>query len=259
MKNDQEEELRKALEEADPGDKESLGDWSESEAGRRVLARILAEREGEPQPSSKRWRTFRVALAATAALVLIAMVVTAAALGTRDSSGEVVESTTTSGVISSTTTTLAPQEGVERLVALAGVVRLTEAIRASQGPESPSPPGEDPAAYAERALSLDIIGPEEADTAVAPGPVSRGTYAVWLWRAFEDELTLVREVDLVDLDTLSAEMQEAVVGVVDAGILDIRTDGRFAPDEPLTTAEEQEAFARLEQALGLVKDVVPSD
>lgn len=258
MRNHNDEQLRKALRQADPADKESLGDWSESEAGRRVLARILAEREEEPAPSSKRWTASRVALAAAAALIVIAAVVVGVIVGTRDSSGEVVESSTTSGPASTTSTAAAPQEGVERLVALAGVVWTAEAI-GDTGPESPSPPGEDPVAYAERAQSLGIIGPEEADTAVASGTVSRATYALWIWRAFRDQLLQVREVDLVDLGTLSEEMQEAVTGVVDAGILDARADKRFMPDEPLTAQEEQEARGKLWKALGLSKGSDPSD
>lgn len=257
MRNDNDEELRKALEEADPADKESLRDWSESEAGRRVLARILARREEEPEPSHRRWPTSRVALATLAAIVVVVVVVVGVVVGTRGSSGEVVESTTTSGLVSSTTTTVAPQEGVESLVALAGVVRLTEAIRGSTGPQLPLSPQDDPAPYLDRAESLGIVLPGEYDGALSTETVSRGTYALWIWRAFGDQLPPAREVDLVDLGTLSEEMQEAVVRVADAGILDVRVDGRFAPDEPLTAAEEHEAFERLEQALGLVKDAAP--
>lgn len=258
MKDEHDEELRKALGEADPADKESLREWARSEAGQRAYARILAQRDEEPEPLPKRWTTSRIALATMAAVVVIVAVVVGVVVGTRDSSGEVVESTTTSGLVSSSTTTsLLPQEGVERVMALAGVVRLTEAIHGSTGPQLPPSPQDDPVPYLDRAESLGIVLPGEYDGALSTETVSRATYALWVWRAFQGQLLPVRDVALVDLDTLPEEMHEAVAGVVDAGILDVRADERFAPDEPLTIAEEQEAFARLEQALGLVKDAAP--
>jgi hypothetical protein len=115
------------------------------------------------------------------------------------------------------------------------------------------------AAYVDRAESLGIILSTEHDTAATPGPVSRGAYALWLWRGFGDLLPQRGQVEFTDLGALPDEVRQAVLGVAGTGILEGDANGRFEADRSLTVEEEQEAVARLEVALGLSPDAARSD
>jgi hypothetical protein len=262
MRDDRNKELSKTLRAADPVGEHDLRGWADSEAGRRAYARILALREKESHASPAgiaRKRMLRLALVAAGCLVVVAVVVTAVIVGTREPSGQMVASTSTTAAQSTSTTAIAPEDGVDRFVALAAVVRTVEGLRGSTGPQLPRSPADDPIPYVERAESLGITLPAERETLMASEPVSRGVYALWLWRAFADLLPRVREVDFPDLGSLSEDVHEAVIGVSEAGILDGRPTGRFEADQPLTVEEEQAGIARLWLALGLSRDVTPSD
>jgi hypothetical protein len=250
MRNSQDEELERALRAIDPA-KEELAGWTESEVAKRAYARILHELEERPQTKPTRNKAIRLALVAAGALVVVVAIVVAVVFGTSEPAGQVVDSTTTSATPSTNTTMVAPADGVDQVAALAGVVRVAEAIRAGTGSELPEPPSTDPAGYVGRAESLGIILPSERDALLMPGSVTRGTYALWLWRVFSGLLPQVQKVDFADVDALSEDMQEAVLEVARAGILGGRASGRFEADQPLTVQEEQEALLRLEKALGL--------
>lgn len=254
MREDHDKELERALRSADPADRQELADWAQSEAGKRAHDRILELREKRPERAPSGRRVLRPALLAAAALVVVAAIVVGVVLGTRGPAGEVVESTSTTAAESTSTTAVATPDGVERIVALATVVRSLEAIRTSTSPHLPESQPTDPEAYVERAEALGITLPAERDVLLASGSVTRGMYALWVWRAFGDVLPHVREADFVDVGALPEDVREAVLGVAGAGILDGRAEGRFEADQPLTVEEEEQATNRLWIALGLVKE-----
>jgi hypothetical protein len=226
------EEFLESVKAHDPVDDSSLRDWADSEAGRRVLSEIVARRDGESRRVARRSRRFRaLALGAGALVAVIAIVVgVVMAVGEEPSS--------------------APEITVERVAALDSVVTMAEALRGSASTEwAADVVG--PARMLGAAESLGIITSAERELAATSDPVSRGTYALWVWRGLGSLLVPVREATLTDLGGLSTEMRAAVIGVVADGILDPRADGSFAAEELLTLEEELEARTRLGTALGL--------
>jgi hypothetical protein len=256
MKHYRDTELHEALKAVDPARREELNEWALSEDGRRVYDRITESRDQVVQSSPAgtphvRKRLIRPACIATGALVVAVAVIIAVAVGTRGSSSAVVETTVTSAAASATSGTIMREEAADALGALAAIVDMAEAIQGSAVTESPAPPATDSEGYAGRAESLGIILLAEREKVLASETVSRGTYALWVWRAFAHRLTPERQVEFQDLAPLTQEMREAVIGVAATGILDGRSDSLFEADKPLTPAEEREAGERLEKALGL--------
>jgi hypothetical protein len=244
------EEMLQSVRAADPVGEEDLRDWAGSEAGRQVYARILARRQDDVPVPSRRPRTLRVLMVATGLAAVVAAIVVALVVGLGQSPGPVVES--------STTTVTVPGEAADRVEALARVVLVAEAAQGRTDLESyPTPTGHS-AAYADMAQSLGILLASERASVITPGSVSRATYALWLWRGLGDRLTQVREVSFADLGTVPEDVRQAVIIVAGAGILDGYTNAQFEPDRALSAAEEQEAVARLEKALNLSTDVIPS-
>jgi hypothetical protein len=212
----------------DPVDENGLRDWAGSDAGRQVLSEIVARRDGESRRVALRSRRFRALALAAGALAVVVAVSVGLILGVGGGKHEVVD----------------------RLSALESVVTMAEALWGPANEERP-PDAVAPGRIAQSAESLGIITSAERESAISSGPVSRGMYALWVWRGLGSLLAPVRETTLTDLDGLSDEMRAAVLGVVAAGILDARTDGGFAADEPLTPQEELEARTRLETVVGL--------
>jgi hypothetical protein len=260
VRHERDDELQEALKALDPVAGDDLHGWVEGEDGRRIHDRIVASRESSVEAAPTRSRSLRPVLAAIAVLVVVVAIVIAVAAGVGSPSEQAVVTTGTSAatgvtaVASTGTSTTAPENAVGPLVALGELVDLAEAVQGSAVTESPTPPPTDPAGYVTRAQAVGITLPAERDVVLSAQYVSRGVYSLWVWRAFADTLVRQREVDFQDLDSLSDEMREAVIGVVGAGILDGRSDTRFEADQPLTSAEEQEAVTRLERALGLKQE-----
>jgi len=252
MRND--EELLEILKMNDPAAGENLERWAETATGRRVYARIVAERDKNQRILPAKRKTARLALAAIGVVVLVGGIVTAVLVGT-GRSPEVAQSTTTSAGQSSIGTVAGPGERVDKIVALANVVRAARAVTGSGGYEVHEERLKDSARYADRAIELGIIGLEERDDVLAGGAVRRGTFALWLWRVLGDQLDQIQEANLSDLARLSPEEREAVVGVVGAGILDGRPNGRFEADQALTVEEQEKTLERLEKLFGFFRDV----
>ncbi len=245
MNDEMDKKLLELIRAADPAAEDRLRGWADSEAGQEVYARIVAARGDEQRaPLPKRPRVLRLALVAVGALVVIAAIVVAVILGVQQSPDTVVES--------SSTTAGSPGETVDRVAALYQVVRVAEEVRGSVGQQSYSTP-KDAVACARLAESLGIIASTEHDSAVTSGTVSRGTYALWLWRGLGDLLPQIREVDFTDLGSLPADVRQAVLGVTGAGILEGDSNGRFEAERSLTIEEEKEAIGRLEMALGPIQ------
>ncbi|MBN1459989.1 MAG: hypothetical protein JXA57_10650, partial [Armatimonadetes bacterium] len=234
MKERNDEELTEALRAVDPAGGNDLDTWAKSEAGKRVYARILERQDKEPRAASAGTTVFRPRLVAAAVIVVIAVVVVSVVLGTRESAEQMVESVVTTGAESTGTSVVASADGVDQLVALDGILWAAETLQGDTTPEGPYFPPDDAAGYVGRAEALGITLPSERDALLTPGSVTRGTYALWVWRAFADHLPQVREVDIADLDTVAEDVRRAAIGVTGAGILDVRADGRFEADQPLT-------------------------
>ena len=141
--------MLRAMKAADPAAGPEFDDWASSDAGREVFARIVARRDAPTPRPARRNRPLRLILAASAALVVIALVV-GVTITLRDSADEVA--------LSSTTTTV-PADAVDRAKALFTVVSLADA---SSGVENPSLNDHSAEATAERAQALEIV--DAADT-----------------------------------------------------------------------------------------------
>jgi hypothetical protein len=232
------EELLRALHEADPAGDERSRDWATSEAGRQVYERILARTEQRSVAQSRNRRTSRLVLLAGAAAVVVAAVVLGLVFGLHGPADVVSTETTAAGV----------QAAADRVEVLERVVRLAEAI--VPGTEFPDSTTANAASSAARAQALGIIVGSERTWAASPGSLTRATYALWMWRAFGDRLRPVKDVSFSDLGSLSEEVRQAVLGVAGAGILGGEASGLFKPDDVLSQQAEQDSFRRLEQAIG---------
>lgn len=235
------EEFLESVREKDPVDQDGLRDWAESEAGRQVYARIVARRDSEPGRRASGARRFRVLVVAAGVVAAAAAIAAGVILATQGGPGTVVESTTT--------TAAGPEQAVDRVAALYGVVVMTEGVPGAGMAEQPSNPDE-AESLVEMAQSLGVVTQAEREFAVTSGPVSRGMYALWVWRSLGGHLAKVREASFPDVNGLSDEMRAAVTGVYEAGILDLSPGGQFEPMRSLTLAEELAARSRIETALG---------
>ncbi len=233
MNNDgADQEFLESIRAHDPVDEDGLRDWAGSDAGRRVLSQIVARRDGESRRVAQRSRRLRALALAAGTLVAVAAIIVGVILGVGGKPGG------------------APETTVDRLAALESVVAMAETLNGSAQVERPPDDGA-LGRLAETAETLGIVTVAESESAFTSGPVSRGVYALWVWRGLGSHLTSVREATLTDVAGLSVETRAAAVGVVAAGILDARPDGSFAADQLLTPAEELEARSRLETILGL--------
>ncbi len=228
----------RALKAADPAGGPEFDDWVASEAGRRVLERIVA-RTGEAGPRAEKRplssRQFLVAAGVLAAVV-VAVIGVAFGLGGQQN-----------GVVQSTTTVVA--DAVDRGDALTQLVAYRQAV--GGGVELPTDLGDSAAATAQLARMLGIVLPEEEAWAATAGPVRRGEFALWVWRAFSARLPGPDGANVVDIDAVPDEVRKAVLGVTGAGILETTSSGAFEPDRSLTAAEAQRALERLRRLLGL--------
>ena len=64
----------------------------------------------------------------------------------------------------------------------------------------------------------------------------------------------MREADPIDVADLPADVRDAVLGVIAAGLFDVSASGLFEPDRALAASDLKEVTVRLERLLGLLAD-----
>lgn len=251
-------ELLQKLRGANPVDEDRFDGWVAQEGGRFLDTRVFKKARRSIDRHS--WqRSLAIPLVATIVLAL-GITTTVLTLGrdgppaSTSAAGQWAES---EGVA----------EHVSRREALARLVALTD---------SPGPSGAS-SAPAETDNGADrLFGPweyslmESADTdngansrlvgrAVAAGillrsegpnfrlkePITRGEFALWVWRACGSRLVPTKTADFIDLGEQPEAQRDAIIGLAQAGVLQDSDDGLFRPDSPLTPQEKTLLFTRL--------------
>jgi hypothetical protein len=106
------------------------------------------------------------------------------------------------------------------------------------------------------AVAVGLLSSEEATSLDREAFVTRGQYALWLWRAYrtylaKGEARLSSGPMLADLELLPAEVREAVLELASYGIVRGTPDGLFHGSDDLTVLQKRTLINRLEEILPL--------
>lgn len=135
--------------------------------------------------------------------------------------------------------------------ALIGVVRLAR-LATGKSVEGTSAPSYSGPVLLKEAVAAGVLSDSQAASLDLNALVTRGGYALWMWRAIGPHLpTGVAVAGLRDIASLSAEEQKAIAGLAAAGIVRGGTNRDFYPNRILTQGEEQQFVGRAEAALRL--------
>lgn len=231
--NHEHDSLVDKLKQLNPVDRTQYESWVRTEGGRFLRQRVENLSRGAKRNGRPRSRALWGYAAVTVVVIAVAAVLLAVPLGEHTR----IVPTSNGGVVQS--------EVLSRLVSVA--VDQGRAYR----PLSDTPKdGGSSSQLAQVALELHLLTTSEATTFDPSKPVTRSQFAVWIWRGFGPRLRSTTSAHLRDIGHLTAEEQDAIAGVVRAGILELSSNGSFRPGAPVTQKEEEAAFERLGQATG---------
>jgi hypothetical protein len=261
--DEEREELLQKLRGANPVDEEQFDGWVAEEGGRFLDTRVF--KRGGPSVDRHSWRrSVAIPLVATIVLALgiAAMVFTLTGGGpqTATSAGEQWAGS------ESPVEHVPRQEALERLVALTDSPQPSGTSPVSADPDNgaDSQPsgswgysqmesaGTDNGADSQlvgRAVAAGILLPSEGPDFRLEEPVTRGEFALWVWRACGSRLAPTRAANFIDLGEQPEAEQDAIIGLAKAGLLTSNGDGLFHPDSPLTSQDESLILTRLGEVL----------
>lgn len=257
--DEEREELLQKLRGANPVDEEQFDSWVAEEGGRFLDTRVF--KRGRRSIDRHSWRR-NLAIPLVATIVLALGIATMVLTLTR---GGPQTATSDGGQWAGSESTV---EHVPRQEALEQLVALTD---------SPKPSGTsavsadtDNVANSQLSGSWEYSQMESADTdngansqlvgrAVAAGillrsegpdfrlkePITRGEFALWVWRAYGSRLAPTRAANFIDLGEQPEAEQDAIIGLAQAGLVQNSDDGLFHPDWPLTAQDESLILTRL--------------
>lgn len=261
--DEEREELLQKLRRANPFDEEQFDDWVAGEGGRFLDTRVFKRARLSGDRHSWR-RGVAIPLVATVVLALgiATMVFTLAKDGSQTATsagGQWVGSETTIEQV-------LREEALERLVALTNSPQPsgTSSVSAGTDNEAGSPPSgtweyspmesadTDDGANSRlvaRAVAAGILLRSEGPDFRLKEPITRGDFALWVWRACGSRLAPTRAATFTDLGERPEAEQEAIVGLAQAGVVQSSDDGLFHPDSPLTPQDESLILTRLAEAV----------
>jgi hypothetical protein len=261
---EQRDEAARRYEQTNPVPPGSYEDWGRTEEGEALLAAIVSS--SPPAPPRRRRMGLRP-VAVGFGLALTALVVWVGVAHYHPSNGP---SSTLAGAATTATTVAAgtPPTSMARPPSEyeMGHVRvsigLPELVYALGSADVAHPMSFEDASKPETAVTFGLLSPDEAATLDPESYVTRGQYALWLWRAYR---TYLQQGDtpaqpasgLTDLPLLSPEVREAVQGLASYGIIRGAPGGAYGASEDLTHDQKRTLLDRLEELLPL--RVLPRD
>jgi hypothetical protein len=135
--------------------------------------------------------------------------------------------------------------------ALSRIVVLAEKSQNRYQPATPSVTDIPANKVADRALAVGVLIPSEVPGLLLGEPVTRGEFALWLWRTFGSKLPSGQASGIRDLNSVSGAQRQAVAGLVGAGVFPTRDDGYFRAAIPLTPEDEAFTLSRIATILKL--------
>jgi hypothetical protein len=143
-----------------------------------------------------------------------------------------------------------PASAAHAVPAAAALVLVLTLAEPDGSREEPSSPVYSETVLVQEAVAKGVLSEEEAAEISLYSPVTRRTFALWLWRAMGDLLPAeVATAGFGDLASLGAEERGAVVGLTRAGVVRGRADGTFGGDEVLMHTQANDLLSRVRAAL----------
>lgn len=226
------------MRDADPAAGPEYDGWADSDAGQRVFERIVSRRDEPEKRSLQSRRGLRPIVAASLTFVVIALVLVGVVAWLPSPADEVAQSTTSTSV---------DETPVDRVQALAMVVELASP---SSAVEHPSPPIDEAGDMAMRAARAGILAQTDVEWASSHGSLTRAMFCQWVARGFSGRLPEEFDYAPADMDGLPPVLRDAVVQVVNAGVLALDSEGLFHPEQPLSRGDFEKAMRLLEKMLG---------
>lgn len=239
------ERLLDELRRANPVDESRLDDWVANEGEgflrSRVLPNVQATAGGERQTRMRFLSAAAVAIALVLAVVVPLLVFVP--LGASDNQPL---ATNAPSQVS------APQSehAVSRDEALGQVVSLARDLGVYRPAPVPSAAQGD-GTLIQQAVGYGILLASEGPDYRLNESISRGEFAIWLWRAFGSHLHVAEPGVMSELHNLPEEEQRAISSLVQAGILALETDGQFHAADLLTTKDRSRTLGLIADRLGL--------
>ncbi len=135
--------------------------------------------------------------------------------------------------------------------ALSRIVVLAEKSQNRYQPATPSVTDIPANKVVNRALAVGVLVPSEVPGLRLGAPVTRGEFALWLWRAFGSKLPFGQASGIRDLNNVSGAQRQAVAGLIGAGVLATQDGGYFRAASPLTPEDEALTLSRISSILKL--------
>ena len=259
MNNEPYDRLMEEIRAAKPKPRPSAQDWVSSERGRSVLRRVLAGAECRastasehtgvrpgPRERARWWSGSRIAIVATALVLVVLAVSLSLVFADRDAGRPTVAK--------DSTTTLAgpgaeqPSGGVTKLSAVEHVMQLVHVRMMWLAESVGSSTTIDKASLLDQAVDRGLITPSEISGGSAAGPLTQGQYAVLLWKAFGTGWSGTTAPTSPVVGTVDPDEKAAIQSLQSAGIIR-EADGVFLADRLLDSEEEQLLLGRMKDAL----------
>lgn len=246
------ERLLSELRRANPVDSEEFADWVKDEGDRFLYARVLGDRV-TPRTARRLTHHPVVVSAAAAAVLAVGIVILIMSLSagtpgpiTVSTAAESTHGASGQGGTQTTAQQLVGEQALTHILALldshpAGGKRPPTYYEPDDHPESQ---------LVQQAVAAGVLLPSEALDFHLKEPLSRGRFALWVWRAWGSRLPSIQPADFDDLGQLSQEERDAINGLVQGGILSGYTDGTFRPTIALSPEDESQALSRVAKILG---------
>lgn len=238
---DKHDELLRELKQANPVNENQFDEWVKEESSQFLQTRILTE----SRSWTDRWMRPRGVLIPVSAAIVVTLAIIALVFAldsSRPPSGTSAENQWGGG--HSANQAVLREEALGRVAALSNTDRPPETSPMFAETDNGADDG-----LVGRAIAAGIILPAEGPDFRLKEPITRGEFALWIWRVCGSRLAPTQSAEFTDLGTRPEDERRAIITLARAAIVLGYADGSFQPTSLLSPEEEHLILSRIAEAI----------